>query len=168
MLRLLKKLRRNERGNVLIMTALAAPFLIGSAGLAVDTMPWALWKRQVQRAADSAALAGVYQRVQGADRAGVNSAVARDLEFNQNTGITLSSGFPNIELPPDAGQIRQQVQVTLGVQRVLSFSSFFGITPTIIATATAASIPGTDEFCLVSLENNASQTGITFTGNSGV
>jgi Flp pilus assembly protein TadG len=169
MLRMLKKLRRDERGNVLILMAAAMPLLVGSAGLAVDTIQWTLWKRQLQRAADSAALAGVYQRVQGADLSGVQSAVTRDLGFNQNTGITLFSGYPQVALPADTGQMRQQVQVTLGVQKSLTFSSMFmSAPPIIVASATAASIPGLDEYCLVSLENNAANTGITFIGNAGV
>lgn len=169
MLRMLKKLRRNERGNVLILTAAAMPLLIGSAGLAVDTIQWTLWKRQLQRAADSAAIAGVYQRVQGADETGTNSAVTRDLTYNQNTGITLLSGFPVVEMLADDGQMRQRVRVTLALQKTLTFSSMFMSAPPVIrATATAASIPGLDEYCLVSLESNAGNTGITFTGNSGV
>ncbi|GLR48391.1 Tad domain-containing protein [Sphingomonas astaxanthinifaciens] len=170
MLRLLKKLRRNERGNVLILTAAAMPLLIGSAGLAVDTIQWTLWKRQLQRAADSAAIAGVYQRVQGADLTGVQSAVTRDLSFNQNTGIALVSGYPTVDISADtSASTTQEVQVTLGIQKALTFSSIFmAQAPIIVASARAASVPGTDEYCLVSLENNAGNTGITFTGNSGV
>lgn len=170
MLRLLKKLRRNERGNVLILTAAAMPLLVGSAGLAVDTIQWTLWKRQLQRAADSAAIAGVYQRVQGADLTGVKSAVTRDLGFNQNTGIALYSGYPQVNIDADtSAETTQEVQVSLGIQKSLTFSSIFmASAPVIVASARAASVPGTDEYCLVSLENNAGNTGITFTGNSGV
>ena len=33
-----KKLRRDKRGNVLIITAAAMPLLVGAAGLATDTI----------------------------------------------------------------------------------------------------------------------------------
>ena len=59
---LLRKLWNNDRGNALVLAAAGLPLLIGSAGLATDTIQWALWKRQLQRAADSAAIAGVYHR----------------------------------------------------------------------------------------------------------
>ena len=49
------KIWHDKRGNALIIAAAALPLLIGSAGLATDTIQWALWKRQLQRAADSAA-----------------------------------------------------------------------------------------------------------------
>ena len=55
-----KKLWRDKRGNALVIAAAALPLVLGSAGLASDTIEWALWKRQLQRAADSAAIAGVY------------------------------------------------------------------------------------------------------------
>ena len=59
MVKFLRKLLGNERGNFLLIAAAAFPLLIGFAGLAVDTIQWVLWKRELQRAADSAAIAGV-------------------------------------------------------------------------------------------------------------
>ena len=97
MLRLLKKLRRNERGNVLILAGFAMPLIIGSAGLAVDTIQWAMWKRQLQRAADSAALAGVYATVQGGQTA--QAAAEVSLGKFQTTGLTLASGSPSYPTP---------------------------------------------------------------------
>ena len=64
MISFLKKLWRNKRGNALVLAGAALPLIVGSAGLASDTIQWALWKRQIQRAADSAAMAGVYAIVQ--------------------------------------------------------------------------------------------------------
>ena len=72
----LKKLFRNERGNTLIIAGAGLPILMGFAGLANDTIQWSLWKRQLQRQADSAAIAGTYARFAGHD---LNLAVTRDL-----------------------------------------------------------------------------------------
>ena len=55
MIKAFKKLWNDKRGNALIIAGAALPLLVGSAGLATDTIQWALWKRQLQRAADSAA-----------------------------------------------------------------------------------------------------------------
>jgi Flp pilus assembly protein TadG len=55
-----KRLWRDRRGNALAIAGAALPLVLGSAGLASDTIQWTLWKRQLQRAADSAAMAGVY------------------------------------------------------------------------------------------------------------
>ena len=98
------KIWGDKRGNAMIIAAAALPLLIGSAGLATDTIQWALWKRQLQRAADSAAIAGVYDRV-AAEGATTNTpaAVTKDLGLNNHTGMTLQSGYPVVTYPADAG-----------------------------------------------------------------
>ncbi|GAA4012547.1 pilus assembly protein TadG-related protein [Sphingomonas swuensis] len=158
MLRLLKKLRRDERGNILIITAAAMPLLLAGAGLATDTIQWALWKRQLQRAADSAAIAGVYERnatAMGADT-GVVAAVNRDLALNQHAGILLGSPEvdTSIEDTPAPDRRTNQVEVTLKLQKALPFSSFFmSAAPVITVRARAASVPGAGEYCVIALDS---------------
>ena len=176
MLRLLNKLRRDERGNVLILVAFAMPLFLGSAALAVDTIQWTLWKRQLQRAADSAALAGVYHRVQIDTQAQVETAVNRDVDITtlfRRPGVTSTARMdllnqPVVTLLANSGDERNRVRVRLQYRKPLSFSSIFIPAPTITATATAASVPGTGEYCFVSLENRNNQTGITIGGNSSI
>jgi len=173
MMGFLKKLRRNQRGNTLILTAAAMPLLIGSAGLATDTIQWALWKRQLQKAADSAAIAGVYARMAGQD-AGV--AVNYDVGYpsqpanapnNNRTGYTLlNAPVVNTSLPNTADYINP-VGVTLQIQQTLPFSSMFlSTTPTITANATAAAVE-TGVYCVISLEKS-NTTGITAGGTTNV
>ena len=165
----LRNLWNDKRGNALIIAAAALPLLLGSAGLATDTIQWALWKRQLQRAADSAAIAGVYDRVAHAGaKTNVPTAVAHDLELNQHTMIDLMTGYPKFTYPDDAGSQKNQVQVTLKVQKSLSFSSMFmAAAPEITASATAATVGSSGEFCVLSLQNN-SKTGIQATGNNQI
>lgn len=168
MMSFLKRLRRSERGNVLIVTALAMPLLIGSAGLATDTIQWALWKRQLQKAADSAAIAGVYARMAGQN---VPAAVNYDLgpnttPGNNRTGYTLL-GAPVIGYPSNTADWNNAVSVQLQMQNRLPFSSMFmSAAPIITASATAAGVE-TGIYCVVSLEN-ANVTGITAGGNTSV
>jgi len=66
-MQLLSRLRRlwsDARGNALMLTALALPVMIGAAGLGVHTMQLAHVKRELQREADSAAMAGAYSLYQ--------------------------------------------------------------------------------------------------------
>jgi Flp pilus assembly protein TadG len=65
MFKQLKKLWRDRGGNALVMAGAALPLIIGSAGLATDTIQWVLWKRELQRLADSSALAGAYAKKTG-------------------------------------------------------------------------------------------------------
>jgi hypothetical protein len=169
MLKAFKKLWNNDRGNMVILAAAALPLLVGSAGLATDTIQWALWKRELQRAADSAAIAGVYDRF-AHDGASTNTVVAvnHDLSLNQHTGMALQPGYPAITFPANSGNNRNQVRVQLGVQKALSFSSMFLTeAPVITATAQAAGVSTSGDFCVLSLQNN-SKTGIQATGNASI
>jgi Flp pilus assembly protein TadG len=170
MLSFLKALRRDKRGNVLVLTGAALPLIVGSAGLATDTIQWALWKRDLQRAADSAAIAGVYHRIQTDGTDGVDDAIDDDLTLTQNIGMALE-GDPEIAFPADdaGADMVDQVQVTLRVKKALTFSSMFmSEAPTIQAVSTAASVPGTDDYCVVALETDPTRTGITIGGNAKI
>ena len=170
-----RKLWNDKRGNALVIAGAALPLVVGSAGLATDTIQWTLWKRQLQRAADSAAMAGVYATVAGQN----NGAVCGDLLNNKIkwsdtcTGtaptdpvITLKAGYPIETHPADTADWDHATRVELAVQRNLAFSSMFTTAPTITATATAA-IADSGKYCVISLENT-STTGIVDSGNATV
>ena len=171
MLKAFKKLWNDERGNVLIITAAAMPVLIGAAGLATDTIQWALWKRQLQRAADSAAIAGVYERnvtpMGGAE--GVADAVTRDLSLNQHVGNLDGEPVVDTSIPDDTvNKWTNQVKVTLTYKKRLAFSSLFlKEPPAIVAAATAASVPGAGEYCIIALDER-DVTGVDIGGSTNV
>ncbi|MEO7410662.1 MAG: Tad domain-containing protein [Sphingomicrobium sp.] len=163
------KIWHDKRGNAMIIAAAALPLLIGSAGLATDTIQWALWKRQLQRAADSAAIAGVYDRVAAKATTGTAAAVDKDLGLNNSLD---STKFPlqtkTVTFPADVGTQKNQVKVDLAVRRPLSFSSMFmASAPLIKTSATAAAVSSEGEFCVLSLQNN-SKTGIQAAGNAAI
>lgn len=163
MLKFLRKILGDKRGNALLMVAGAMPMIVGAAGLASDTIQWTLWKRQLQRAADSAAVAGVYAKMAGQD---VTTQVTNDTTKNNQTGITLLTA-PVITFPAAANDWTNPVAVQLQVQKTLSFSSMFmSTTPIITANATAAAVQ-TGDYCVVSLEST-NTTGITAGGNANV
>jgi len=162
----LKIIWRDKRGNALLIAGAALPLIVGAAGLASDTIQWTLWKRQLQRAADSAALSGVYTRLQKDDQATVESAVDHDLTLNLHTWMALHSD-PDVQLLDDDGNSTDRVQVTLQVQQRLAFSSMFmSAAPTIRAVATAASVPGGGEYCVIGLDPSATAVGIDIAGST--
>ena len=167
MIRLLSKIWNDKRGNALIIAGASLPLLVGAAGLATDTIQWVTWKRELQRAADSAAFAGVYALAQSNP---ASSAVATDLTKNNHTLVALKTGFPNcsgkckIEFPASSDW-ENGVKVTLAVQRTLGFSSLFLSTaPTITVSGTAAMLDSGD-YCVVAL-GKGSGAGITIGGSS--
>ena len=165
MLKAFRKLWNDKRGNALIIAGASLPLIMGSVGLASDTIQWALWKRELQRAADSAAIAGVYGKIQGAS---YSDAATQDLVRNNDVAdITVNSVFQN---SPSTGSYTSDpnaVRAILSVKHRLSFSSLFmSAEPTITATATATIVP-TGDYCVVSLESTAT-TGISVGGTSSV
>ena len=162
-----KKLWRDKRGNALVIIGAALPLVIGSAGLASDTIQWALWKRQLQRAADSGAMAGVYSIVQAdGARTDVASSVDKDLTYNNHLAYT----YTKVVGAPASGSYASDpyaVQVTLTVQKALGFSGMFlNYTPSITASGTATVVPS-GNYCVISLETGA-VTGIDATGSTNV
>jgi Flp pilus assembly protein TadG len=164
MISFLKRLRRDRRGNVLVIAGAAMPLIMGAAGLATDTIQWTLWNRQLQRAADSAAIAGVFAKVKSE---ALNAAITTDLARNNHTLATLLGGYPQVAEPGNTGSYTNAVQVTLAVQKVLGFSSFFmSAAPIITTTATAAAVnEGT--YCAVGLDPSTTPA-ITVGGSAQV
>ena len=185
MISLLKKLWKDTSGNILVMAAAAMPVVIGSAGLATDTIQWVLIKRQLQRAADSAAIAGAFER-HNLDEIytpeWVEEAVLQDLKVNQNTGLDLVAGYPIIDSDDGAAVVdpgatsntnddlvaEDVVSVELAVRKALPFSSLFlSEAPLIKVSAKAASLPGNDDYCVVAL-GMIEAAGVAVTGSGAL
>lgn len=156
----LNKLRRNESGNVLAITAASMPLILGGAAMAIDTIQLSVWKRQLQRAADSAAIAGAYAEAQGREAV---DAVHRDLE--ENVFPTLSA--PEVVQEGARLGFNRTVYVSLTAERTVPFLSLFtNSSNTLTADATAALIDD-GQFCLLSLYDGT-DVGIDANGNATV
>jgi Flp pilus assembly protein TadG len=171
----LKKLWRDRRGNALIIAGAALPLIVGSAGLASDTIQWALWKRQLQRVADSAAEAGAYAKVAGATLDNCSNVATATYSSPIGYEVNKDSHLPQTPTcaatnPPSTGGYTSDsnaVRVSVSMQRPLSFSGMFmSAAPTITASATATIVPA-GKYCVVSLENG-NITGIDATGSTNV
>jgi Flp pilus assembly protein TadG len=175
MLSFLRKVWRDRRGNALVIAGAALPLIIGSAGLATDTIQWAMWKRQLQRAADSGALAGVYGKLSSqtvsTGACSASAPVSRDLTIGDVTNRLGTTPTCTIQSPVTSGSWTaagfSAVKVTVSVQRSLSFSGLFmSAAPTITASATAAVVQA-GKYCAKALDNKT-ETGILFIGNATV
>lgn len=163
MLKFMRSLWQNKRGNALLIGAAALPMLVGSAGLASDSVQWVLWKRQLQRAADSAAIAGVYARVGSQD---VTTQVGADVAKNNHTKYALL-GAPVIGYPADSADWNNSVSVQLQMQKTLSFTSMFMASAPVITVNSTAAAVSAGEYCARAMINT-NATGITAGGNTTV
>jgi Flp pilus assembly protein TadG len=158
----LRQLIRENSGNVLAITAACLPLLIGAAGLAVDTAEWSYWKRQLQREADSAALAGAFAIAQGKD-----AVAAATNDLNRTNSLTLS-GSPDISSAPNAGAYAgnpQAVRVSITTAQRLPFSGYFMSSPPSFTAHATAAVVTNGTYCAIALGSTTS-AGITMQGNA--
>ena len=159
-----RRLAKDRKGNALLIVGAGLPMLIGAAGIAVDSIQLALTKRQLQRSADSAAIAGAYGVLR---RQSVQQAATRDLQLNNEMVLAAS---PVVENAPTTGSYRgnnRAVRVVLRADRVTPFMSFFGGGATTVQVESTAAAVFSAEMCVISLENTA-VTGVTFAGSTTV
>jgi hypothetical protein len=154
----LKRLRKDERGNALIIGAAALPLLLGSAAFAVDTIQITLMKRQLQRGADSAALAGAFAVSQGVDP---YRAVHSDLDQNYFPELTQEE---TISYTPRLG-FQKVVRVQMHSDQTLPFMSIFTSAPSRISADATAAVISAGRFCVLSLYDGT-DPGIDISGNA--
>ena len=154
----LKRLRQSERGNALVIGALSMPLLLGGAAFAVDTIQFTLFKRQLQRAADSTAVAAAYAMTQDKD---AHTAGHRDLDENYFPTLAEAESItPGAFLGFD-----QAVQVRLRAERSLPFMSIFTKAATNITAEATAAVIQSGRFCVLSLYDGT-EPGIDVNGNA--
>ncbi|XUU60029.1 pilus assembly protein TadG-related protein [Erythrobacter sp. HA6-11] len=118
-----RRLRRNTSGNTALIVGLGMPALIGGAGFAVDTAQWYLWQRELQYAADQAAMAGAWARGNG-DTGTVYQTRAGQ-EFAVNLQVTDgNSPTHTASLEDYLSGTQNSVVVTASVTGALPFSNF--------------------------------------------
>jgi Flp pilus assembly protein TadG len=148
---------KSERGNVLAMGAAAMPLLLASAGYAVDTFQIAVMNRQMQRAADSAAIAGAYAMSQGSDTATeqtyASGAATREIDRKLNKTPALV-GTPVIATGASLG-FQRTVRVNLTATPRLPFMAIFTKAPTNITVTATAALVENGRFCMLSLFDGA-------------
>lgn len=148
--RFLRSFRQDTNANALVLAAFAFPMLIGGSGMAVDFSQYYLWKRELQFAADQAAIAGAWELAQ---RPLSTEYVARALtEFNANEQITKDfNSTPDVVMSNHAGLANNAVQVTVSATKTLPFTSFFTGHATTVEVQSKAAFTGSISFtsCLI-------------------
>jgi hypothetical protein len=158
---LLRQIRRDERGNLALVVAAVFPLLIGAAGLAVDGTEWVLQKRQIQAAADHAAVAGVYGLISSQDLdSAVNQSVIQDGTVPDNASIQAIHGAAGREADPFA------VSVHIAAPAQMTFSSMFMKHPPVIGAQATASVVQNGRYCAFALGDMDDEPGLVLRANT--
>jgi len=157
----------DRRGNVLMLTALALPVVIGATGLGVHTLQLSLTKRQLQRQADSAALAGAHSLYQGLGNSAAVAAADRSLEQNGMQTSALPSLTPEPFTGSDGTSYHQTMLVSVAVPVPTPFMAIFGNSSSTVVAQARAAVVRDGNFCYLALEE-AEATGVRFQGNTNL
>lgn len=118
----LRRLAKQSSGNAALLVAAGMPALIGAAGLGVDTAQWYMWKREMQYAADQAALAGAWALVGGTTGEGYVTRAKQEL--NVNLQQVNFAGTPTVQKQDWEGGTNNSVVVSFSATKRLPFSAF--------------------------------------------
>jgi Putative Flp pilus-assembly TadE/G-like len=125
----MKRLRNEQRGQAVVITALAMTMLIACVGFTVDVGSWYRAHRQAQQTADAAALAGA-QALPG--DTGQATALAQEYADDNGSGVDADGG---ITFPDDA-----TVKVKITHQTPGFFTNLFGIDQVHVHATAAARV----------------------------
>ena len=162
----LRHFLRDQRGNTFMIVAFALPVVVGAAGLGLHATQLVLVKRQLQREADSAAMAGAYSLNQSQGNTAATAAANKAL--TQNALVTGATATITPGSYTSGGTTyTSAMYVQLVSTQSTPFMGLFGrSTSDVSAEARAAVVPN-GNVCFRALKTG-STTGITFGGNSTI
>ena len=159
---MLRRLRGDQQGNLLLMAGAALTGLIGAAGIGVDTVQWYLWKRQMQQTVDTGAIAGAIAMTYGRDH---DASARSEISRTANTAYVVEA----IRTPPTSGAYSGDtgaIEVIATTSRKLPFSSVFLATAPTIRTRAVATAVAVGEPCVLALATSG--TGVEVFGGADV
>lgn len=143
------KFLNDQRGSVMTLSALMFPVVIGLAGVGLDVSSWMMTKRDLQTAADAAAIAGAWEIANGYDDEAESVAIKEAQANGYDPDLDGSLDF-EVTVNEEGQTV---VSATIQQRANIFFSSMF--LETDVYTATAASsvvIEPTGGFCILALD----------------
>ena len=154
---------RDITGSIMPLTALLLPIILGMAGLGFDISAWVMHKRDLQSAADAAALAAAWEMANNNDEVYADFAALKEAENNGfNPDLDGSSIDTEYEEDEDG---QSKVTVSLLEEDTEYFSSMiFRGTVKTSAISAAIVLPPIGDFCMLALDRTADDA-ISAVGN---
>ena len=182
--------KKNERGQIMVISALLLPVLIGFTGLALDVGLLMVHRTQHQRTADAAALAGAQYLMYNFGQSGAETTAKQTAcTYAQNNGFsgatcaydtTSTDAEITVNLPPlsgphtcssDPSDCDSYVEVKIKKTDDTAFVRVLGIdTATVRARAVAGATPAKRNYALIVLDPttcDAFSTSSSITINGG-
>jgi Flp pilus assembly protein TadG len=156
---LVRRLSRDQRGNIGIITALSLAALMGFGGLGTDVSLWMRAKNNAQSAADAAAMSAAIAGHAGNPNARITADVlgvaAREGLTNGTNGVVVTLHHPPTSGAYAGNSYAYEVVITAPQQLYLAsvFASTGLTAPTV--TGRAVALINTKPLCILSLDTSA-------------
>jgi len=163
----IRRFIRQERGAIAVMFALMLPVIMGFVGLAVEVGMWYAVKRNLQSAADAAAMSAAYEISANSTSAIRDAAALTDATRND---YDASIGNIIINSPPLSGSYTgnsSAVEVILSEVHTMMFASLISSSDVTIAARAVALSSGDGDACVLAL-NPSAQKSLEFSGNQSI
>jgi Putative Flp pilus-assembly TadE/G-like len=154
--------RKGELGQAIVAVALALVVLLGMLGLGIDFGYFRYMKRQMQTAADAAAVAGSGELDFGDVTSAAQAAAAKNGFTNGTNGVTVDVYNPPTDEPAGQGAGQdphngksQYVSVVIKQNQPTFFAKVFGVSSVLLSTR-AEGAEGGGNNCMYALDPNGS------------
>jgi Flp pilus assembly protein TadG len=155
---------KSRRANVAILTALAAPALVGFCAFGAETGYWYYRQRSIQAAADIGAFNATIALRGGATTSAVTTVATTD---SANNGWVQTRGTIVVNTPPTSGsnQNTRSVEVILTENETRFFTALFSHTPVTVRSRAVATYTINAPACMLGLDKSLPQD-VQFWGNA--
>ena len=162
-LEFLRRLRRDERGNIALMFALMVPVIFGFIALGIDVGGYYADKRKLQNAADAGAIGGAFELAWGGTSYSSKATSAASANGYNAAGDTI-----DIDSPPTSGSYTTddgavEVTVTSVAKTYLAQVLIPDLSFNISARAVARQGENDSEACVLALDTSGA--GVDVSGN---
>ncbi len=162
----LAALLRDQRGSMVVLSAVSMTAIIGFAGLGVDVAMWYSEKRVTQNIADASAVAATYAMQEGGNATEIAAAARAEAirnGFVETAGNSLIVGDASSQPAQGSAVPRAAITVTRQVPILLA-GAFLESDPSVQAVATAG-VQTLGNICVIGLDEDAGRT-VEFIGNT--
>jgi len=166
---MVRDLAPDRRGVIIVMFALLLPIMVGFIGLAVEVSLWYQQRRNIQSAADAAAIAAAYEVADGASSTTRDAVARREAQRNDSD---LADADITINVPPtisavynDSTTYPNAVEVSITKTVTALFAGYFIDSTLSISTHAVGNVSFTeDPACVLTLGTTDSDS-VKVSGN---
>lgn len=160
-MRPIRKFLADTQGNMAALFALTLPAVVGVAGLGVETGLWYYQQRELQAAADVAAIAGAVEKRAG-NEDDIAASALKEARLHGFTGNSYQ-----INDPPTSGSFTDALAVEVELRQPANrfFSKFFSSESVFLEARGVAKYAVDGQACMLALDPEADGA-LTFTGNA--